>query len=470
MAYQMTPSERRARALALKQQRENRNLYQQYLTQKEEYDRRVEQERLNALYEENKVKNQNFFVRAGHTIGDIAANVITGAVKGLEGIYDLGAGIVGAVGGIFDKGFQDDVKKHIAHDWTSEKIGNPLQEALKYSYLKEGGIIEGVASGIGQMLPAVAVSVATGGLGAPAAMAQTASLLTLGASAAGNSTEEAFNDDAGYYQGLGYGLVSGGVEIATEKMFGGATKALTGAGLLDGITRSVADTGIKRIAKNALEEGVEEIVSELVNPLAKSIYKGKDALADYGSADYWKGVGQAGIVGSLTALAYSGTVGYGLSKVGVGYVGKEADIADSLSEISSLKEKGTNLQAEGRLDAKNEAKIADTVKRNYQNIESVLKKSSAEKRAKLIEKFSLDKAFNSEGGMSEQLSSWLTETPTAEQASADGGEKPTSELASPKKDYYSFTLRGSEQVIQEDLRKMTEDRRQAYAKDRKNVV
>ena len=58
MAYQMTPSERRARALALKQQRENRNLYQQYLTQKEEYDRRVEQERLNALYEENKVKNQ----------------------------------------------------------------------------------------------------------------------------------------------------------------------------------------------------------------------------------------------------------------------------------------------------------------------------------------------------------------------------------------------------------------------------
>ena len=96
----MTPSERRARALALKQQRENRNLYQQYLTQKEEYDRRVEQERLNALYEENKVKNQNFFVRAGHTIGDIAANVITGAVKGLEGIYDLGAGIVGAVGGI----------------------------------------------------------------------------------------------------------------------------------------------------------------------------------------------------------------------------------------------------------------------------------------------------------------------------------------------------------------------------------
>ena len=228
MAYQMTPSERRARALALKQQRENRNLYQQYLTQKEEYDRRVEQERLNALYEENKVKNQNFFVRAGHTIGDIAANVITGAVKGLEGIYDLGAGIVGAVGGIFDKGFQDDVKKHISYDWTMETFGNDWQEALKYSYTKNGGIVESVASGIGQMLPSVAVTIATGGAGAPAAVAQMASLATLGASAAGNATEQAYNDGASYWGGLGYGLASGAVEMATEKMFGGATKGLFG--------------------------------------------------------------------------------------------------------------------------------------------------------------------------------------------------------------------------------------------------
>lgn len=461
--YNLTPSERRARAQALKEQRENRRLYSQYLEAQKAAEIERESAWLQQKKEESEKNNQNFFTRAFSTIGDLAANVLTGAVKGLEGIYDLGAGIVGAVGGIFDKDFQGSVKQHIAYDWTSETIGNPLQEALKYSYLKDGGIIENIASGIGQMLPAVAVSVATGGLGAPAAMAQTASLLTLGASAAGNSTEEAFKDGAGYYQGLGYGLASGAVEIATEKMFGGATKALTGAGLLDGVTRSVADVGIKRIAKNALEEGVEEIVSELANPLLKSIYKGKDALSEYGSADYWKGVGQAGIVGSLTALAYSGTVGYGLSKVGVGYVGKEADIADSLSEISSLKEKGTNLQAEGRLDAKNEAKIADTVKRNYQNIESVLKKTSAEKRAKLIEKFSLDKAFNPEGTMSEQLSSWLSETPSAEQTSAEGGEKPTSELASPKKDYYSFTLRGGEQVIQEDLQKMTEDRRRAYA-------
>lgn len=457
MAYQMTPSERRARALALKQQRENRNLYQQYLTQKEEYDRRVEQERLNALYEENKVKNQNFFVRAGHTIGDIAANVITGAVKGLEGIYDLGAGIVGAVGGIFDKGFQDDVKKHISYDWTMETFGNDWQEALKYSYTKNGGIVESVASGIGQMLPSVAVTIATGGAGAPAAVSQMASLATLGASAAGNATEEAFNDGAGYFAGLGYGLASGAVEIATEKMFGGATKGLFGKGMLDDVGKSIADTGIKRIAKNALEEGVEEIVSELANPLLRSMYKGREALQDYGTGEYWAGVAKAGIVGSLTSLAYTGTVGYGLSKAGVGYVGKEADINESLAEIETQKKKAENLFANEKLTEQNESRISSNIVGNYQNIERTLKKASEAKRASLIKKFSLEKAFNPDGSIRGDFATQIGLTSNEAQVAQEGKQGTNEGLASQfKKEYYSPSLRGSEAMIQADLAAMTE--------------
>lgn len=453
----MTPSERRARALALKQQRENRNLYQQYLTQKEEYDRRVEQERLNALYEENKVKNQNFFVRAGHTIGDIAANVITGAVKGLEGIYDLGAGIVGAVGGIFDKGFQDDVKKHISYDWTMETFGNDWQEALKYSYTKNGGIVESVASGIGQMLPSVAVTIATGGAGAPAAVSQMASLATLGASAAGNATEEAFNDGAGYFAGLGYGLASGAVEIATEKMFGGATKGLFGKGMLDDVGKSIADTGIKRIAKNALEEGVEEIVSELANPLLRSMYKGGEALQDYGTGEYWAGVAKAGIVGSLTSLAYTGTVGYGLSKAGVGYVGKEADINESLAEIETQKKKAENLFANEKLTEQNESRISSNIVGNYQNIERTLKKASEAKRASLIKKFSLEKAFNPDGSIRGDFATQIGLTSNEAQVAQEGKQGTNEGLASQfKKEYYSPSLRGSEAMIQADLAAMTE--------------
>lgn len=460
--YQLTPAERRARAQALVESRRNRSLYNNYLKEKAIYEKQLEEERLKSVWEENDRNSQSFLVRGLSTVGDVVANVLTGAVKGLEGIVDLGIGLVGAVGGIFDGDFQDRVKDVIAYDWTGETFGNALQEALKYSYTTNGGIIESVASGIGQMLPAVVVSIATAGAGAPAAIAQAASLATLGVSAAGTSTEDAFQEGADYWAGLGYGVASGLVEVATEKMFGGATKALTGAGIFDGVTKSVADTGLKRIAKNVIEEGVEEVVAELANPALKSIYKGKDAFNEYGEGEYWKGVGKAGLVGSLTALAYSGSVGYGLSKVGVGYVGKEADIADSLNEISQLKEKANNLQSNGELTEVNEQKIADTTRKNYQNIEKVLQSLSEEKRARYIEKFNLGKAFNADGTMSEQLSSWFNA------GQAEGGENSAqSELASPKKDYYSFNLRGNEQSIGKDLNAISEDRAKAYLEELK---
>lgn len=460
--YTLTPAERRARAQARLQNRENRSLYNNYLKEKAIYEKQLEEERLKSVWEENDRNSQNFLVRGLSTVGDVVANVLTGAVKGLEGIVDLGIGLVGAVGGIFDGDFQNRVKDVIAYDWTGETFGNALQEALKYSYTTNGGIIESVASGIGQMLPAVVVSIATAGAGAPAAIAQAASLATLGVSAAGTSTEDAFQEGADYWAGLGYGVASGLVEVATEKMFGGATKALTGAGMFDGVTKSVADTGLKRIAKNVIEEGVEEVVAELANPALKSIYKGKDAFKEYGEGEYWKGVGKAGLVGSLTALAYSGSVGYGLSKVGVGYVGKEADIADSLNEISQLKEKANNLQSNGELTEVNEQKIADTTRKNYQNIEKVLQSLSEEKRARYIEKFNLGKAFNADGTMSEQLSSWFNA------GQAEGGENSAqSELASLKKDYYSFNLRGNEESIGKDLNAISEDRAKAYLEEQK---
>ena len=458
MAYTLTPAERRARAQSLRENRENRKLYYDYLEKKAALEREQQIQRNAELQAEQEKANQSFLVRGLSTVGDIVANVLTGAVKGLEGIVDLGIGLVGGIGGIFDGNFQERAKNAIAYDWTGETFGNALQEALKYSYTTNGGIIENVASGIGQMLPSVVVSIATAGAGAPAAVAQAASLATLGVSAAGTSTEEAFQEGADYWAGLGYGAASGLVEVGTEKMFGGATKALTGAGILDGVTRSVADTGIKRIAKNALEEGFEEVVSELANPALKSIYKGSEAFNDYGNLDYWKGVGEAGLVGSLTALAYSGTVGYGLSKVGVGYVGKEADIADSLSEIATLKEKANNLQANGELIGVNEQKIADTTKKNYQNIEKVLQGVSEDKRSKLIEKFNLDKAFNTDGSMSGQLSSWFNSVGESAEVS-DGSQN---ELASLKKDSYSFNLRGQEQTIASDLDAISENLANKY--------
>ena len=437
------------------------------------------------------MEDQNWFVRGLSTIGDVVANVLEGAVKGLEGIYDLGAGIVGAVGGIFSDDFRDSVQDHIAYDFAGEIVGAPLQEALRYSYLKEDGIIEGVASGIGQMLPAVIATIATygayAGVGAAttaasaagtaasaasaaAQAAQVASLVTMGVSAAGTATEEAFQEGANYYAGLGYGVASGLVEVGTEKLFGGATKALTGAGIFDGVVESTAKTGIRRIALNAVEEGAEEVVAELANPALKSIYKGSDAFSQYGDWDYWKGVGKTAIVGSLTALGYSGTVGYGMSKIKtksgqrLNYVGKEADVQEVLGSLENLKAREKNLQESGTGLTEKKVKIAETTRKGYQQIETILKGATEKKRASLIREFSLDRAFNPDGSLSSEMATRLGIGQVADQ-SVNGETTP---LASDVNDYnYSTSLWGREREIESDFSVAIDDLAKSYIEDMK---
>jgi len=90
--YSMTPEERRARAQAIIQQRDyvaqvkrNNKLYNAYRDQ--------ELSKIAVETAERREKeDQNWFIRGLSTIGDVVANVLEGAVKGLEGIYDLGAG------------------------------------------------------------------------------------------------------------------------------------------------------------------------------------------------------------------------------------------------------------------------------------------------------------------------------------------------------------------------------------------
>ena len=482
MAYTLTPSDRRARAQSIMQERENRRFVSQYADRQKEALEESERQRLQQARAEYKDKgSQNFFVRGLSTIGDLAANVITGAVKGLEGIYDLGAGIVGGIGGIFDKDFQNSVQEHIAYDWTTETIGNPLQELTKYSYLKDGGIIEGVASGVGQMLPAVAVTVVTGGLGAPAAVAQGASLATLGVSAAGNATEQAYNDGAGYWQGLGYGVASGAVEVATEKLGGGLTGNVFGRGLLDGVGKTVADTGFKRIVKGALEEGAEEVISELANPALKSIYKGKSAFEDYKDPEYWKGVGEAGLVGGLTALAYGGTVGRVVNSAR----GINEDISESIAQVETLEKKRNNLFADDRLTQQTDTKIADGIRANYQNVETALKKVSDKNRAKFIKNYRLSEAFDTDGSMKSDFAARIGITQNSQnaantsetvQADTEANGAAQTPLASLDTRYYHPSLRGQEQRITEQLAKqgtkvfsgeLTETERANYSKFKK---
>ena len=468
--YKMTPAERRAVALR-RSELPKGTLYDKYVALNSK-TQSVESNTAAAPLEKEKSSDSNWFVRGLSTVGDFVGNVLTGTVKGLEGIYDFGAGIVGAVGGAFSDEFGDKVKKHIQYDFTGKNVGTPLNDLFSDSYLKSGGIIESVANGIGQILPAVAISLGTAGVGsavglsasAAAKAGQVASLASTAVSAAGTSTESAYNDGADYYEGLVYGTASGAVEAATEKLFGGATKNVFGKGMLDSVGKEVAETGAKRIAKNAIEEGIEEGVAELVNPTLKSIYKGKSAFNEYGEGEYWKGVGESALVGSLTGLAYSGTVGYGVSKATGQPTGKAADIKDSLTAINNQNRKAETLFANDKLTDANKAHISENLKANYKNIEMALQSASEAKRKKLIADFSLEYAFEPDGKIKADFAASLEPRSSVGKNSENAVNGEISASQNPDERYVSPALVSSGEKITEALASTTEDLRRAYAK------
>ena len=416
---------------------------------------------------EEKTSDAGLGTVALHTVGDLAGNVITGAVKGLEGIYDLGAGVVGAVGGIFDRDFRERVKEHVAYDFTSENVGNPLNELTEHSALndsKVGGFIENVASGVGQMLPAVAVSLATAGLGTAAGLtagtaakaAQVASLGTLTASAAGSGTEEAFSEGADYGKGLAYGAATGAVEGLTEKMWGGLG-GLTGKGVLDSIGKSVAKTGAARVAKEALQEGTEEAVASLASPALKSIYKGRDAFTEYGEGDYWRGVGESALVGAGTSVAYGGTVGR-LQKT----TGKYADVKEVLDEVADLEQERADLYAKDELESGDaqDTRIKSGIKANYELLSRVLKSASDTRRADLIKRNSLSDRFDADGSIRVEFLAELDENASSGQEQGQKENAAVAQNSAAQRRYMSPSLWGRRGKVDADLASLTEQRRE----------
>lgn len=373
------------------------------------------------------------------TGGDLLGNVVTGAVKGVEGIVDFGIGAVGAVGGLFDEDFRDGAQKAVEYDATQEWLGRHIDKLTEQSFTNDGEIgqiVEGVASGVGQMLPSVAITLITGGLGASTAVAQGAGLAAMGVGAAGSGTEEAYKDGADYYEGLGYGTVSGATEVVTEKLFGGLTKGLTGKGILD-FGEEVAEQGIKRVVKGAAEEGAEEVISHTVNPLAKSIYKGKAALKEYADPEFYKEGGKAFLTGAGTGMVYGGTIGKAINRA----KGSNDDIGAAVEANDNIQKKLIRAQDNGTLTAEDEQAAEAARRENLKSIEKVLQNTDEQTRARYIKSYGLSDSFDDSGNI------------RAESASKDNGQAEVAEALNSR--YYSVDLRGKEQSIREDLSELS---------------
>ena len=164
------------------------------------------------------------------------------------------------------------------------------------------------------------MDIASGGLQLGADMAVNAlipgaGLANMGVRAFGNGAREAMMDGASGGEQVIYGAAQAAVQIATEKMFD--VGKLFGGGAADDVAEKLiqklakTDTGrsIVRALTNAVGEGAEEAVSDLLTPAIRAIYdSGKSAASSYTTAEGRKEL--------LAQSAYDAMIGAALSTFG----------------------------------------------------------------------------------------------------------------------------------------------------------
>lgn len=131
--------------------------------------------------------------------------------------------------------------------------------------LKSGTVKQRLAQG---------VSDAAARLGSAAGSARVSSLALMGVRAGGNAALEAKNNGATDAQALAYGVAAGGLEVFSEKLFGGNPVYDQDTGLVNKLAGKLTSnkTVLKILDSKAFDfasEGLEEIVTEVLDPVAE---------------------------------------------------------------------------------------------------------------------------------------------------------------------------------------------------------
>ncbi len=153
-----------------------------------------------------------------------------------------------------------------------------------------------------QMLGDVALSTALPGAG----------LAAMGVRSGAGAAQTARKEGASYGQQVAYGLGSGALSVATEKLSNVAApfKKVFGEGVLDkAITKvagKLADSTAGKAALSFLSEGGEEVVEDLVQPILQQLTYKKGAMKEMLSTDFVAETLYDGLVGGTLGLVGSG--------------------------------------------------------------------------------------------------------------------------------------------------------------------
>lgn len=271
---------------------------------------------------QNRLKDQS-----KDTFGEDIGQAFSGALQRQGANYKsalatLGLGVAGLLHG--DKNYQPEVGSGLWKLAEGAEAGtgaaNRMLEDSKYGRGKVGQLVMDLTSGAVDLASDALLTAATGGASIGGKLAITAGLGAMGARSFGGAAEEAREQGKSTGQQFLSGLKSAAIEMLTEKIGGPFEKAY-GASALGRTTRGLAE----RLSKNAGMEFVlkrlgdfageasEEILSDVLNPLADKILKldNGEGWKNLWTADGFSQMAYDGLVGGLLGLA--GGVAEGLS-------------------------------------------------------------------------------------------------------------------------------------------------------------
>lgn len=237
--------------------------------------------------------------RVGEYAGDLATQFVSGGA-------DMALGGLGMVMGYLEQGANGaaawalrdlakavpdgsikDKMLSLADDFSSYYTGESMtagEETARYykdELNKLGNEIEGKYKGvplwIQQQMPSAGNMLFGAGL---SGIAGVNNLVTLGLTSGGNSALEAKDKGASDAQALAYGVVAGGLEVFSERLFGGNPIYDADAGLVNqAVGKLTSNKTIMKIlnskAFDIASEGLEEVVTEVLDPVAEwAIYNG----------------------------------------------------------------------------------------------------------------------------------------------------------------------------------------------------
>ena len=215
---------------------------------------------------------------------------------------------------------QYNASEYVKHDFTADWAKETYYDTELYknaeavSLVKRDNVLGIVANQVGNMAIPVVISLIPG-------VGKALSSAVLWTSAFGGAAQEAFKSGAGYNEAMGYATLSASTELAIEWLFGGISGIDFGSEWLDKLLTKGADKILgEKLAKNTfaqvmkklicagIGEGIEEVATDLVTPLWKSLtFMSDKSWSDIiGEEVSWSSLAQTFLISFLSSIVFSG--------------------------------------------------------------------------------------------------------------------------------------------------------------------